>query len=120
MEEGMSADAALEHVRKTYEGDMMVATNRLESFDTLILNKLNAMPGKPSPPNLLQKNPDGLDKRGIMTLKRLISFPIFASLVSEVGSPYIFEIDPFTETVSLNGRIMERAFIQHYSTARGT
>jgi hypothetical protein len=43
MEEGMSADAALEHVRKTYEGEMMVATNRLESFDTLILNKLNAI-----------------------------------------------------------------------------
>eukprot|EP00529_Nitzschia_sp_RCC80_P020404 CAMPEP_0113448790 /NCGR_PEP_ID=MMETSP0014_2-20120614/4951_1 /TAXON_ID=2857 /ORGANISM="Nitzschia sp." /LENGTH=396 /DNA_ID=CAMNT_0000340019 /DNA_START=55 /DNA_END=1245 /DNA_ORIENTATION=+ /assembly_acc=CAM_ASM_000159 len=114
IEEGMSADAALEHVRKTYDGEMMVATNRLESFDTLILNKLNDMPGKPSPPKLLQKNPEGLDQRGIMALKRLISFPAFASLVSEVGAPYIFEIDPFTETVSLNGRIMERAFIQHY------
>jgi hypothetical protein len=113
----MSADAALEHVRKTYEGEMMVAANRLVEFDTVLLSKLNAIPGKPSPPNLLQKNPDGLDQAGLLALKKLISFSGFTSLDSVVGSPYIFEIHPFTEAVSLNGRIMERAFIQHYSTA---
>jgi hypothetical protein len=94
---------------------MTVALNRLVEFDTRLLQKLDAMPGKPDPPNLLQKSPAGLDQAGLSALKKLISFSGFTSLVSEVGSPYIFDIDPFTEEVSLNGRTMEKAFIQHYS-----
>ena len=115
--EGMSADDALAHVSSTYQKLYKKARHRLEDFDIKIKRELNAIPDgtKPPPPNLLQISPNGLSQAGMRELTRLIGFPAVASIVSEVGSPHIFSIDPFTESISLNGRIMKKAFIDHYS-----
>lgn len=115
--EGMSADDALAHVNATYQELYSQARHRLEFFDKKLKMALNAIPDgtKPPPPNLLQINPNGLNQAGMTELTRLIGFPTVASIVYEVGSPHIFSIDPFSERISLNGRIMKKAFIDHYS-----
>lgn len=114
LEEGMSIDEAIAHVNKIYEGELMVAENRWENFDTLVGLKLGEMQVQVPPPKLFKENTEGLDQDGLRALKKMLSFPVLVSLVSEVGAPYIFEIDPFTESISLNGRLMKTAFVQHY------
>jgi hypothetical protein len=111
----MSAEEAKDHVRAIHKRNLRVAFIRLMTFDTMLLRILNAMPAQPAPPNLLHNNPAGLDQAGLLALKKLICFSGFTSLVCEVGSPYIFDIDLFTEEVSLNGPTMKKTFIQHYS-----
>jgi hypothetical protein len=60
------------------------------------------------------KRRDGLDEEGMRKLTGYLTFSGFKTLIEELGSPYIFDIDPFTEEVILNGQIMEEAFMEHY------
>mmetsp|Transcript_12808 Transcript_12808/g.31092 ORF Transcript_12808/g.31092 Transcript_12808/m.31092 type:complete len:399 (-) Transcript_12808:179-1375(-) len=114
MEEGMATEDAIECVKKIYDDEMMKASSRLKTFDALLKEKIKDLDGKPPIPNLLKENPDKLDPDGIDQLTDLISPPVFMAIVSEAGSPYIFDVDPFTEVPSLNGKIMTSAFVQRY------
>ena len=114
MAEGMNAAEATAQVNAIYNGMFLLATKRLKSFDVSVKLKLSELPGKPSAPNLFQENPEGLDEDALGELESLLSPPGFMSLVSDVGAPYIFSVDPFTERVFLSGKIMKQAFAEHY------
>jgi hypothetical protein len=114
MVEGMATADAIEQVNRVYEGTLRVASTRLKTFDAMLKQKFKELDGKPPIPTLLKEDPDRLDLDGIDQLTDLLSPPAFMEIVSEAGSPYIFDIDPFTEVPSLNGKIMTRAFIQRY------
>jgi hypothetical protein len=114
MVEGMATADAIEQVNRVYEGTLRVASTRLKTFDAMLKQKFKELDGKPPIPTLLKEDPDRLDLDGIDQLTDLLSPPAFTEIVSKAGSPYIFDIDPFTEVPSLNGKIMTRAFIQRY------
>lgn len=114
MAEGMNAAEATAQVNAIYNGMFLLATKRLKSFDVSVKLKLSELPGKQSAPNLFRENPDGLDEDGPGELESLLSPPGVISLVSDVGAPYIFDVDLFTERIFLSGKITKQAFVEHY------
>jgi hypothetical protein len=110
--DGMRTDEALKVVQQAHRVSKIQAFNRLKEFDSLVAKKLRELPNSPSPP--LLKRRDGLDEEGMRKLTGYLTFSGFTTLIEELGSPYIFDIDPFTEEVTLNAPIMEEAFMEHY------
>jgi hypothetical protein len=110
--DGMSTDEALKVVQEAHRASKLQALNRLEEFDSLVATKLRELPNSPPPP-LLNKR-DGLDEGGLRKLTGYLTFSGFTSLIEDLGAPCIFEIDPFTEDVTLSGPVMKEAFLEHY------
>ena len=111
--DGMRTDDALNIVRKTHRAKKIQAFNRLKEFDSLVATKLGELPNTPPLPSL--KKEDGLDEEGLGKLTGYLTFSGFTRLIEELGSPYIFEIDPFTEEVTLSGPVAKEAFVEHYT-----
>ena len=112
---GMSVEQARAYVVDIYDVELTKAEEVLKDFDKAVERKLLAEPYQPACPSLKLEN-GGLDTAGIAALTTLIKFTDFAKLTTEIGSPHIFDIDPFTLRVSLNGRVMSKAFNDHYPT----
>ena len=111
---GMSTAEALEQVNKVYEGQMFAARHRLLKFDKMVKEKFNEWDDELPVPNLLKEDPDTLDADGMQQLFYVLPLPDLMAIVTEIGAPYIFDVDPFYENPTLNGKIMTKAFIQHY------
>jgi len=114
MKEGMPTEDAIECVETIHAQRMQVASTRLKTFDTLLKKRFKDLDRSSPIPNLVKDDPGRLDPDGIDQLTDIISPPVFMEIVSEAGSPYIFDVDPFTEDICLNGKIMTMAFVQRY------
>mmetsp|Transcript_2188 Transcript_2188/g.5028 ORF Transcript_2188/g.5028 Transcript_2188/m.5028 type:complete len:378 (-) Transcript_2188:172-1305(-) len=110
--DGMRTGDALNIVRNTHRAKKIQAFNRLKEFDSLVATKLGELPNAPPPPSL--KKEGGLDEEGLGKLTGYLTYSGFTRLIEELRSPYIFEIDPFTEEVELSGPVMKEAFVEHY------
>ena len=100
-------------VQETHRASKLQAFNRLKEFDSLVATKLKELPNSPPPPLLKKRN--DLDEGGLRELTGYLTFSGFTTMIEELGSPYIFEIDPFTEEVTLSGPVMKEVFLEHYS-----
>lgn len=110
--DGMSTDEALKVIQEAYRASKLQAFNRLVEFDFLVATKLRELPNSPTLP--LLKKGDDLDEKGLRKLTGYLTFSGFTTLIEELGSPYIFEIDPFTEEVTLSEPVMKEAFLEQY------
>ena len=99
-------------VQEAHRASKLQAFNRLKEFDSIVDTKLRELPNSPPPP--LLKKRDDLDEVGLGKLTGYLTFSGFTTLVEELGSLYIFEIDPYTEQVTLSGPVMKEAFLEHY------
>lgn len=116
LKSGMSVDAALAHVAESYETLYRSARRKLGDFDRCLRREIDNLHDGTTltPPDLLQRDPYGLSDEGMEKLARMIGYAEVAAIMSEIGDPHIFAIDPFRGTFSLNGQIMKQAFIDHY------
>jgi hypothetical protein len=114
LSEFMSTTEAKASVEDFHEAAKRMAKYHLENFNVSLTEKLSTLQGSPKAPKLIEGTPAKLRQDGLSELIHLLGFSGFTSLVFESGSPYIFNIDPFNGKVSLNGKIMEEAFIEYY------
>lgn len=114
IKEGMSVEQANAYVISEQKTELSKATRALTDFDRAIEVILRNEPTQPQCPRL-KLDSGGLDYTGISALTKMIGFTEFAKLNTDIGSPHIFEIDPFTVEVSINGRVMLKAFNNHYT-----